>query len=733
MDRLRCIAKVVAGLLVLLPPAFILAQDSPPSTPSKRPTVGIALSGGGALGLSHIGVLRYLEEHRIPIDMIAGTSMGGILGGLYATGHDAATLEGIVERADWNDLLRTAPRFEDRPAAEKQEWNRITGPYSIPLRAGFDLPGGINSAQPLVRLLSGETAAYWDVQDFDNLPIPFRCVTVDLSSGEEFVLGGDGHLTEALRATMAIPGIFTPVEWKGRLLADGGLVNNLPTDVAKKMGADIVIGVTLRLPPVDAASLHTLSSVVRQTMNIAVLQNEMRNVPLANIEIKVQLTRNGLMDFNQTQSLIEVGYKAAQEKQAELEKLSLSPADWDAYLRLRKSRERTMPSSGELLDVIAPHPGIQGNAKSEILRKTGPATSTKSLEATLSGLTAATGMPNMYYGWHSEPGKAGYQVKLETRRSTEIVLRPSFFYQLSSGEPGRPALKLTATAVTRDSYKSRFLSVLNIGSNPALFFEYYHPFAGSAYFIAPGVALERTHFSRYIGDDRFDEVRNRFTGSLYFGIGTWRHLQLRAGARAGVDRYSAPVVSNGIETTNTGFANPEITGTINTQDSESFPSRGVRVNASSGWSFRENPFPYLELNFDHFQPLGSDFTAFAVGRADTSMGKKLGFYDQFTAGGLNQLDAYRFQEIRGDTILMAGGGVLYRGMNPNAVQFRPIFGAWYQAASIDWRTSNSDFKDSASVGIFSPTPLGIAGVTFSTDLNGSARFRLSLGSFWNKP
>jgi len=729
MGRPTRVAKLTALTFVILHGlAFALEQDGE----SKRPSVGVALSGGGALGLAHIGVLHYLEQHRIPVDMIAGTSMGGILGGLYATGHDAAHIEGIVKSANWNDLLRTTPRFDDRPAAEKQEWNRITGAFSIPLRAGFDLPGGINSAQPLVRLLSGETAAYWDVQDFDSLPIPFRCVTVDLSSGEEFVVR-DGHIAEAMRATMAIPGIFTPVEWKGRLLADGGLVNNLPTDVAKKMGADIVIGVTLRLPPVDAGSLHTLPSVLRQTMNIAVLQNEMRNVPLANIEIRVQLSSSGLMDFNETQSLIDAGYKAAQEQQSALEKLSLSPADWEAHLRSRRSRERTIPSSGKLLDVIAGHPNIEQNAKSEIARKTGPDTSIKGLEATLSGLTAATGLPNAYYGWHSESGAAGYQVKLDTRRSAEILLRPSFFYQLSSGEPGRPALKLTATAVTRDSYKSRFFSVLNLGSNPALFFEYYHPFAGSPYFIAPGVSLERTHFSQYVGDERFDEVRNRFTGSLYFGIGTWRHLQLRAGARAGVDRYSGPAAVNGIETTNTGFVNPEFTGIINTQDSGIFPIRGSRLNASSGWSFRDNPFPYLELNFDHFQPVAQNFSAFAVGRADTSMGNKLGFYDQFTAGGLNQLDAYRFQEVRGDTILMIGGGMLYRGMNPNIAQFRPIFGAWYQAASIDWRTSTSDFKDSGSVGVFIPTPLGIAGLSFSSDLNGSTRFRLSLGSFWNKP
>ena len=657
--------------------------------------------------------------------------MGGILGGLYATGHDAAELEALVGRADWNELLRSTPKHEDRPIAEKQEWNRVTGMYAIPLRGGFALPSGINSGQPLVRLLSGSTAAYWDVQSFDDLPIPFRCVAVDLVTGEQFILR-DGHLVEAMRATMAIPGIFTPVEWNGRILADGGLVNNLPTDVARQMGSDVVIGVTLRLPEVDAGGLDTLPTIVRQTMNIAVLQNEMRNVPLANIELKIQLDRQGLMDFNDTHSLIQAGYDTARANSAVLDKLVLSPSDWEEHLRLRKSRERKIPSTGPLFNVIASHPGIQKDAQAELSRKIGPETSIASLEATLSGLTAATGLPNSFYGWHSEGDRAGYQVKLETRQAAEIALRPSFFYHYSDGEPGRPTFKFAVTSVPKNSYKSRFMGSLSLGSNPALTFEYYHPFSGNAYFVAPGFSLERVRFSQYLEDSRLDASRDRFFGSVYFGIGTWRHVQLRVGARAGVDKYGAPVPANGIEPTDTGFANPEVVGIINTQDSGVLPTRGVRLNASTGYSFREHAFPYLELNFDHFHPVGEKFTAFVRGRADSTMGTKVSFYDQFTAGGFNQLDAYRYQEIRGDTLLMLGGGFLYRGMNPNNTSFRPLFGAWYDAASIDWKTDTSDFKNSASVGVFSPTPLGLIGLAVSFDMNGSARFRLSLGSFWNR-
>jgi NTE family protein len=711
--------------LSFLTPEVLIAQN-------PRPRVGIALSGGGALGLAHIGVLRYLEERRIPVDRIAGTSMGGLLGGLYATGLNAKDLERIVREANWDDLLRTTPRFEDRIVAEKQEWNRVTGSYSIPLGGGLSLPAGINSGQSLVGLLSRETAAYWDVQRFDDLPIPFRCVATDLISGNAFVFR-EGRLPQALRSTMAIPGVFAPVEWQGRILVDGGLVNNLPTDVVKEMGADVVIGVTMRTDPPNSDDLRSLPGVVRQTVDIAVTQNEIRRIPLADIHLTVQLGNRQSMDFSDPLSVIEMGYRTAAQSQAVFDRLSLSNEEWQQHLAARKSRERSIPPEGPVTAVSAAEPSIQRNAFDELSRKENPATSGERLKITLDGLTAATGLPNMFFGWHTEGGRGGYQVEIETRRVTEVLLRPSVFYQFSRGEPSRPTLKLSASATPRDSYKSRILGTLNVGSDPALFLEYYHPFGGSPYFVAPGLSAERLRVSQYAGGNRSDETRDQFSASLYFGIGTWRHLQLRMGARAGLDRYSTATVFNGVETTDTSFVNPEITGIINSQDSARLPSRGLRLNTVAGWSFRENPFPYVETNFDHFQPVARNLSLFAMGRADTSMGRKLGAYDQFTGGGLGEMDAYRYQEVRGDTLLMAGGGFLYRGLNPQDSAFRPILGSWYQAASVDPWASTSQLKQSAAVGVLMPTPLGILGLTFSTDLKGTTRWRVSLGSFWNRP
>jgi NTE family protein len=553
-------------------------------------------------------------------------------------------------------------------------------------------------------------------------------------SGQPYVLG-QGYLPKALRATMAIPGIFTPVDWDDRILSDGGIANNLPTDVVKAMGADVVIGVTLRIAPAGASELRSLVDILRQSSNIAVVQNELRNLPVADIDIAVQLGNRASMDFSDTASIIELGYDAAAQNRAALEKLSLSPDRWQEYIRSRRARLRTMADAGPIVEVAIPQPDIQRDAAAELERKTGSLATPETLDETLSGLMAATGLPIAFYGWHRpDAGPAGFRIQLEPRRSSEIVVRPSLFYQFSGSEPNRLTLRLSGAAILKDAYKSRFLGNLNLGNNPGVMLEYYHPIDGSAYFIAPGFSVERTRYFSYADSGRIDRKRDRFAGSLFGGIGTWRHLQLRAGARAGFDRYSDPAADEtAIAAANTAFIKPEVNGTINTQDSGQLPSRGIRLNAAAGWTLQDHSFPYIHANFDHFQPVGDVFSLFAMAQADSSLGRKLTFYDQYSAGGLGQLDGYRYQELRADTLLAAGGGALYRGANPREEMLLPIFGVWYEAARLKAADQASHFRQSAAAGIFTPTPLGLVGLSFSIDMKGSARFRFSIGSFWNQP
>src|SRR5947209_14973966 len=179
------IVRYLAILLLVIPSSLHSQQAS---SPRKR--VGVALSGGGALGLAHIGVLKYLDEHRIPVDAIAGTSMGGLIGGLYATGHDAMQIQDLARKAKWSDLFRSTPKFDDRPVAEKQQWNRVTGEYTFRFGKRLALPAGINPGQQLALLLSRETLGYSEISNFDDLPIPFRCVATILFRAKDLFLTG---------------------------------------------------------------------------------------------------------------------------------------------------------------------------------------------------------------------------------------------------------------------------------------------------------------------------------------------------------------------------------------------------------------------------------------------------------------------------------------------------------------------------------------------------------------
>ena len=236
----RCWGLVLA-VLALTAGHPLQAQQKDP----ERPKIGLALGGGGAKGGAHVGVLKVLEELNIPVDYIAGTSIGGIVGGLYASGMTADELELAIANIDWNEALRDKPPRRDLSFRKKEENARYLLDLELGLgRGGVKWPSGFVSGQNLFFLLQSLTLNVADVTDFHQLPIPFECVATDVGSGEMVVLDS-GYLATALRATMAIPGAFAPVRIDDQLLVDGGLVNNLPVDVVREMGADIVIAVDL--------------------------------------------------------------------------------------------------------------------------------------------------------------------------------------------------------------------------------------------------------------------------------------------------------------------------------------------------------------------------------------------------------------------------------------------------------------------------------------------------------
>jgi NTE family protein len=727
--RVRGSRLLLCILLTALGVSTFAAGQQPDPQRSKRPIIGVALSGGGALGLAHIGVIQYFEEHHIPIDRIAGTSMGGLVGGFYAAGMESRELKGIVEQADWDTLLSPNPQFREQPVVEKQEWNRSSGTFALRFGKRFSLPSGLNPGEALALMLSRNTAGYPELSSFDSLPTPFRCVATDLVSGDAFVLSS-GSLPKAMRATMALPAVFTPVKWGGKVLVDGGLVENVPVEVVREMGAEIKIAVTLETPNANAAQFNSLLSVLRQAVSVAIIQNERRSISQADLVITVNTQKYSGTDYTKAQDLIRAGYEAAQAKAQDLARFEVSPEEWEIYSRSRQRRTRPTPKEGRVVEVAAPRPFFQKDAQAELERKLGTGNvDVSELDDVLSGIVTATSVPGASYQWsRTKQGVEGYRVEFLDRPGQSNYIRPSFHFSLSSGEPSQSTLNLALSTVPANTYKSRALGSVSIGYDPGFRTEFYHPFNGSGYFIAPGLLIQRFNVNEYVGATRTRFVRDRFAATFYGGIGTWRFAQLRIGVQTGYDSYSQPITVNGVPANSHGFVNPEAVWIYNTQDAGGLPNRGTRIDGSIGYSFRNTSFPYLRSNFSTFHPLTTKFSVFALGNADSSFGRNLNFYDQYPVGGQMLLSAYRYQEFHANTAVVGGGGLIIRSTPVRSFSFYPGIAIWYEVGRLDLGAPGWQTHQSTSSGIFFPTPLGAAGLAVSFNEAGKARFRLSLGS-----
>ncbi|NKF52270.1 patatin [Shewanella sp. WXL01] len=325
--------------------------------PLSRPTVGLVLSGGGAKGAAHVGVLKVLEANRIPVDYVAGTSIGAYVGGMYALGYDSIEIEKIMLNSSWADgYSDTIPR-EDLTYRDKQLRDR----YNIPLNVGFNngeltMPGGLLRGQTMSLLLRQSTDLVEQYGDFDALSIPYRAVATDLATSEAVVLS-KGSIVEAMQASATVPGALQPSEIDDRLLVDGGIANNIPIDVAKAMGADIVIAVDIGSPLANKDKLNSAISVLEQLSTILTQASTAKQKALLTDEdilIRPAIDDMSTTDFSVMPKALQVGIEAANEQLASLQGLSLDEEEYQQHLA-RKAARRNLwsdPLSRPLVDVV---------------------------------------------------------------------------------------------------------------------------------------------------------------------------------------------------------------------------------------------------------------------------------------------------------------------------------------------------------------------------------------------
>ncbi len=318
------IVLAVITWMIVFEPFGSAAAATHDAEVSARPKVGLVLAGGGAKGASHVGVIKVLEELGVPIDYIAGTSMGAVVGGLYASGMTAAQLEEAVKSLDWGDIFNDKPPRESRDFRRKLDDEGSLIRYKLGFRDGeIQLPRGIVLGQKLNFALRTLARRAIGIDDFDELSIPFRAVAADIETGRPVILK-NGDLANAMRASMAVPGVFPPIEIDGKLLVDGGLSNNVPIDVVRRMGADIAIVVSFPDQLKKREELTSALSIVAQSIELLIGQNsreQLKTLRKQDILIVPELGDIGAGSFDRAAEAIQIGEQAAWNVEVRLRRL----------------------------------------------------------------------------------------------------------------------------------------------------------------------------------------------------------------------------------------------------------------------------------------------------------------------------------------------------------------------------------------------------------------------------
>lgn len=638
----------IALFLICLLSTLGLSQSAP-GVPG-HPKVGLVLEGGGALGLAHIGVIQWLEEHRIPVSYIAGTSMGGLVGGVYSTGRNAAEVQDVVKGIDWNVVIGGHTPFDLLSYRRKEDAHEFAGTAEFGLRKGFQIPSGFNTGQQVQLILDRVALPYSRIKSFDELPIPFACVATDLSTNAEQVFR-NGELDLALRSTMSLPGVFSPVHSGTHIYVDGGLLNNLPVDVAKEMGADITLAVSLEgahlKPNAELSSL----SVVTQSISAVIAVNERNSIKKADLVISVPLQAFGSMDYKKVDEIIKAGYEAASANAEKLSKLSVDEASWNQYLAERTARRSRATTVPQFIEVK----GVSGAAASDIAKNmsglVGKPVDTDKLDSDILKVTGEGAISNLNYRMVERNGKDGLQLEAIRKPYAPPIVRPMIFIDGSDYNDVFFSMGARITFMDFGGYRRELRSDVMLGSQYEISTEYYRPFsATSKWFVAPRGGFNSYLYPIYNQSTFLALYRSHdILGGLDFGYTFGRTSELRVGYEGGYRQLKLQIGnSNVLPTVSGATGDVKLEFNLTTLDDPVIPRKGESVRFYTKY-FHVNPaapegFPESELQIQNYFKLNRRNSVFFNMYGGSTYGYKAGI-PAFQLGGITRFAAYNTNEL----------------------------------------------------------------------------------------
>ncbi len=643
----------------------------------QRPRVALVLSGGGARGAAHIGVLKVLDELQVPVDCVAGTSMGAIVGGLYATGMSAQEIQATVDRIDWLDT------FDDRPAREDRSYRRKRDDdlFLVKASPGFSdgklkFPQGAIQGQKTFMVLQDLTLSSAGIDDFDELALPFRAVATDIVSGEPVVLAA-GSLAEAMSASMAVPGAFAPVRIGERLLVDGGVSMNLPVGVGRAMCGDVVIAVDISTPLLEEERINSVFAVADQLANIMTRRNteeQLEGLGARDIQIVPDLGDITTAQFDRAAEAIPIGEAAARKRLAELRALSLSADAWDDYLTRRETRSRLPPvvefvdihnDSGLSDRVIADRLGVQVGERLDV----------RALEKNIEAIYGLENFEKVSYSIESAAGATGLRVSARAKSWGPDYLQFGMRLEDDFNGDANYTLAMAYTRTEMNALGAEWRSQVAAGQEPLIFTEWYQPLdTQGKWFVNPKAFWQRQDFNIF---DNNQETARFNLEQLGAGLEAGREFgqwgEFRLGYQRAFGESDRRVGDTSLEEPDfdIGFAFGRFG--LDRLNSANFPTAGRQVILE----YRvHRPGLGDDEDFDQLTVEGAQaltwgrYTLLPSVTLQRTVSGRAPVYGLIRAGGLFNLSGYETNQFAGENYAI-GRVIFYRRMGN--IQLAPIY------------------------------------------------------------
>ena len=691
--------------------------------------------------MSEIGVLEWFEEHHIPVDMIAGTSMGCMVGALYSSGQSIDELKTVMDGDTFNTVFRFRSSYQSRSFRRREDSRDLPNGLTVGLKHRVSFRNSLLTDQGLNGFLDREFIRFDDKTEFNTMPIPLRCLATDISDAKT-VTFTRGSVPDAVRASVSLPGIYRPFTIDGHDLVDGGVLENLPTETIQGMHADVVLAVSLPLAPVGKGDLDSILGVLQRSFAVAIEANEARERKLADVVIEPDVSGFGAADYLKAAGLAARGYAAAESHKAELLQYAVSDAQWQEYLAQRIAKRRGHAGRVLRVRVKAPIDDVTRAVQRSFAPLVGQPMNTTEVD-TLLDQVRSDGRYDADYSVSYEPPDDNQPTILVTVADKRIG--PPFLLvgtnvEAQTGGVTRATIEGILLDQDLGGYGSELRTHVKAGFLTELNSEYYRALprmttpAGGSLFIAPRIDLLREPFYIYVNQKRVAERQlENGGGAVDVGWGNNSSRELRVGWEMAGIRWKDVVGSDG---------QPDISGqmqrvraqfTYDNEDRALVPQFGLHSVTQVGYLYgavaSENA-PEITTNNTYAHQVGKNLFVMG-GQAGTLFNRDVAQPFRFTLGGPLRLSASAIDEYRGTDYYLFQPSFLRRIASLPAPLGQSIYlGASYEAGQMYGPNSPTITRQDVLFGVVAETPLGIITLAPAIGDSGHRKFVFTLGKFF---